>query len=144
MSQNQFDDHALSQDAAKIGGIAEKAVDSVVKLAIEAGYFLYQQQQKKVQIVFDDPHALVDNTKNALAAGLEGKDLDIFMDKHSAVQTTAKRYPDQADKFKQDIISEAKQDLIVDRQRENQGFKQVQKQQQDLKQQHKQSQSQKM
>lgn len=134
MSQRYVDDHSLSQDAHKIGHIAKKSVEDAVKLLIEGIYYWYQQQQKQAKISFTSPDDLIQNTKDALTVGADDRTLGAFMDMHQSTQMIAQRYPQNVEGFKQDVISEAKQDLLVESQKRtpefNQAFEQMQKQKQ--------------
>lgn len=124
MSQRYVDDHSLSQDAHKVGHIAEKSVEDSIKLLIEGIYFLYQLQQKQVKISFTSPDDLIQNTKDALEVGTDDKTLSAFMDMHQSTQMIAQRYPENVDGFKQDVLTEAKQDLLVECQKATPEFKQ--------------------
>lgn len=125
MSQRYTDDHSLNQDGQKVGNIAKETVEGSIKLLIEGIYFLMQQRQKQVKISYSSPEDLTQNTKDALAVGADDETLSAFMDKHKSVQMVKSQYPDNVDGFKQDVVQAAKQDLLVDQQKNVPEFKQA-------------------
>ncbi|ABW31993.1 hypothetical protein [Acaryochloris marina] len=134
LSQRYVDDHSLSQDGHKAGQVSEKAVEDSLRLLVEGIYFLYQQRQQQVKISYTSPDDLFNNVRDALAVGTDDKTLSVFMDQHQAVQMTAQQYPENVEGLKQDVIADAKQDLLVEQQKNTPEFKQaldlMQKQQQ--------------
>lgn len=134
MPQDYIDDQNLNQDAHKVAQVAEKAVEDPLKLLVEGIYFLLQRQNKQVKISYISPDDLINNTRNALAVGTDDKTLSVFMDQHQSTQMIAHSYPENVEGFKQDVIAEAKQDLLVEQQKATPEFKQewdlMQKQQQ--------------
>jgi hypothetical protein len=131
----QVEDHSASQDAYKVGHIAEESVKDTVKLGIEIMFALLRSRQDRVVVNMSTVEDSVNNVKEAIDQGVGEDQLRHLINAHTSAQTIARDNPDMLGQHQDQVIDRARNQLLMEQHQF--GFSQTQSQQQDLKQEQK-------
>ncbi|NJM66937.1 MAG: hypothetical protein HC851_15345 [Acaryochloris sp. RU_4_1] len=138
----QVEDRSASQDAYKVGHIAEESIKDTAKIGIEIMLALWRRRQDQVVVNMNTVEDSVNNVKEALGQGVNEDQLRHIVNAHTSAQTIARDNPDKLGQHQDQVIDRARTQLLME---QNQiGFSQKQSQQLELKQEQKHSHGQRL